>query len=232
MGSFVFRWERPAKEVYVSGTFDDWSKSVKLVKLGDWFEKEVFFPKSEVIYYQFFVDDMWLVDGWWVQIDPIRGNVNVLTPDQLLPHVPASVEVIEDRKYPYEKLDFDTYEIRLLTLNWSNDEYSPIVGSLEHVSLIDPGPYFALSYCWGDASITRSITIGSHKIEVTPNLYAALRGVRKLTCLRLWVDALCINQGDNEERSNQVRNMRQIYSRAKEVICWVGNVDYHDLPFM
>jgi hypothetical protein len=46
--------------------------------------------------------------------------------------------------------------------------------------------------------------------------------VRKYREFLLWADALCINQGDNEERSQQVRNMRQIYSRAAEVFCWVG----------
>ena len=37
------------------------------------------------------------------------------------------------------------------------------------------------------------------------------------------VDTLCINQDDNEERSHQVRQMRQIYSRAKEVLLWVAD---------
>jgi hypothetical protein len=37
----------------------------------------------------------------------------------------------------------------------------------------------------------------------------------------LWVDALCINQGDPVERSQQVRQMRQIYSRASEVVSWI-----------
>lgn len=49
--------------------------------------------------------------------------------------------------YPYRKLDFDTYETRVLRLNWSIKESDPIVCSLEHVSLIDPGSYVALSYC-------------------------------------------------------------------------------------
>ena len=38
----------------------------------------------------------------------------------------------------------------------------------------------------------------------------------------MWVDAICINQADREERSLQVRNMRQIFSRADHVVCWVG----------
>jgi hypothetical protein len=36
------------------------------------------------------------------------------------------------------------------------------------------------------------------------------------------VDALCINQGDNQERGHQVQVMKLIYSRAKLVIAWIG----------
>ena len=43
----------PASEVYVTGTFDDWGKTVKLDKNGDIFEKLVSLPKtSEKIFYK------------------------------------------------------------------------------------------------------------------------------------------------------------------------------------
>lgn len=45
--------EHPASEVYVTGTFDDWSKTEKLVKTGDVFEKDVTLPSAaEKIYYK------------------------------------------------------------------------------------------------------------------------------------------------------------------------------------
>ena len=47
------RRDRPANEVYVTGTFDDWAKSVKLEKKGDGFEKKVDLPASgQKIYYK------------------------------------------------------------------------------------------------------------------------------------------------------------------------------------
>ncbi|KAM3072961.1 Cruciform DNA binding protein [Clarireedia jacksonii] len=53
MGSFVFKWEHPAEEVFVTGTFDDWSKSEKLIKKGDLFEKDVQLANAnEKIYYK------------------------------------------------------------------------------------------------------------------------------------------------------------------------------------
>lgn len=43
----------PAEEVYVTGTFDNWSKSEKMAKVGDSFEKSVELPDtSEKIYYK------------------------------------------------------------------------------------------------------------------------------------------------------------------------------------
>jgi len=47
----------------------------------------------------------------------------------------------------------------------------------------------------------------------------------------LWVDALCINQGDNNERANQVKMMGKIYAQASKVIIWLGNEDRKPLEF-
>ncbi|KAJ9663577.1 hypothetical protein H2201_005538 [Coniosporium apollinis] len=38
----------------------------------------------------------------------------------------------------------------------------------------------------------------------------------------LWIDALCINQKDNDEKSSQVMMMRDIYAHAKNVLLWLG----------
>jgi hypothetical protein len=43
----------------------------------------------------------------------------------------------------------------------------------------------------------------------------------------LWIDAICINQQDDEEKAHQVQMMRQIYSLAKDVVVWLGENDAH-----
>lgn len=67
----------------------------------------------------------------------------------------------------------------------------------------------ALSYVWGDERKKASIIVNDHKIEVTLNLEAALRGFRDGSEFHskyvLWVDAICINQEDLKERGHQVR---------------------------
>lgn len=62
LGLYTFRWGGPANEVFVTGTFDDWSKSVKLDKRADVFEKAVKLPKMRTEY-KFVVDGQWIIDG-------------------------------------------------------------------------------------------------------------------------------------------------------------------------
>ncbi|RDL37948.1 uncharacterized protein BP5553_05381 [Venustampulla echinocandica] len=96
MGSFVFKWEHPASEVYVTGTFDDWSKSEKLIKTGDVFAKNVTLPSAdEKIYYKFVVDDNWVTDHTAPQENDASGNLNnFLTPDRIIKHTPETVGIM------------------------------------------------------------------------------------------------------------------------------------------
>jgi predicted AAA+ superfamily ATPase len=55
------------------------------------------------------------------------------------------------------------------------------------------------------------------------SLESALRQFRQRNeVVVLWVDAICINQFDNEERTQQVALMGDIYSQSKEVVIWLG----------
>ncbi|KAM0219546.1 hypothetical protein ACHAQI_000932 [Fusarium lateritium] len=85
MGSFTFKWEHPAEEVYVTGTFDNWTKSVQLEKKGDVFSKTVDLKEPEgKIYYKFIVDGNWIINQSAPNEPDLEGNVNnFVTPDQL-----------------------------------------------------------------------------------------------------------------------------------------------------
>ncbi|OJJ85743.1 carbohydrate-binding module family 48 protein [Aspergillus glaucus CBS 516.65] len=84
MGSFTFRWPYNGNEVFVTGTFDDWGKTVQLDRNGDVFEKTVSLPDTdEKIQYKFVVDGNWTTDSSAPQ-ESIGGNINnVLYPDQI-----------------------------------------------------------------------------------------------------------------------------------------------------
>ena len=63
----------------------------------------------------------------------------------------------------------------------------------------------------------------TNHFHITYNLYSALRELRSSNHDRtLWVDAMCINQGDNAEKNTQVRLMRNIYAKAAKVVVRLG----------
>ena len=91
------------------------------------------------------------------------------------------------------------------------------------MALFRAPPFVALSYCWGDLADTICITVNDLEVLVTVNLHAALRQLRAVGVKFVWVDALCINQQDREERSIQIRRMSVIYKKAKQVTVWLGD---------
>ncbi|RDW22852.1 hypothetical protein B0I72DRAFT_137959 [Yarrowia lipolytica] len=75
MVEYTFEWPYGGSEVVVSGTFDNWSKSVKLDKTPKGFAKTVQLPKEKTVY-KFYVDGVWKVDdGVPTEKDP-QGNLN------------------------------------------------------------------------------------------------------------------------------------------------------------
>jgi len=78
---------------------------------------------------------------------------------------------------------------------------------------INDGPvYEALSYAWGDRIRGYPIALNGLPFIVFDNLGQALHQLRDTEHDRtLWIDAICINQSDLEERSSQVQKMQQIY---------------------
>ncbi|KAI1034595.1 hypothetical protein LB504_004597 [Fusarium proliferatum] len=92
-----------------------------------------------------------------------------------------------------------------------------------HVSLEQPPPYKAISYTWGDTGDTRKIEIEGCLIPIAVSLHGALQALRKKqSSVLVWADALCINQKDRDERSQQVQLMPFIYSNADSVAIWLG----------
>ena len=83
--------------------------------------------------------------------------------------------------------------------------------------------YKALSYVWGDPSETRNIYCNDKVFQVTSNLFNALWQLRENGSYGyLWIDAICINQSNVEEKTDQMRMMMNIYKQADVVIIWLG----------
>jgi hypothetical protein len=143
----------------------------------------------------------------------------------------------------YLPLDPSSKEIRYLRLHPGLTD-DPIICSLGYSTFDQEAEghvaYDALSYCWGDLDDTKSIKLYCPvqkdassfndliqvDYRITRNLETALRSLRHrdMQCI-LWVDAICMNQGDAKEKTHQVGLMNLIYSCAKGVIVWLGELD-------
>jgi hypothetical protein len=112
--------------------------------------------------------------------------------------------------------------LELVPLNQS-EEANTISCRLQVITLDSPPAYRAISYMWGDPSITMPILVDGKSFSVRSNLWNFLSQMQEEGCSDvLWIDALSINQQDIAERSQQVSLMGQIYSKAAMVHVWLG----------
>ncbi len=107
-------------------------------------------------------------------------------------------------------------------------------------------PFAALSYTWGDNKAARYLSIQPSAaagcsqdadggmttptlttefslLRITPSLEGALRHIRRPSePVTLWVDQICIDQGNVPEKNAQVAAMKDVYSGASQVLVWLG----------
>lgn len=141
---------------------------------------------------------------------------------------------VRQERYRYEEL-LDGC-IRVLCLCPGSDR-SPLIGSFEAVLLSDaevcasaypqctsPQCFEAISYTWGSSAKPRTISIsGGGCIQITTSLHAALERFRLPDRQRrLWADAVCINQENDDEKSIQIAGMSAIYAASRGVLVWLG----------
>lgn len=117
---------------------------------------------------------------------------------------------------------------RVFNLQPSEDPTSRIYGVLEEKRLQEYENeliehFTAVSYCWGTRSQMASISVNDRDYQVTKNAESVLRSVRDTTrVLSLWIDSICINQHDIDERKHQVSQMLRVYNAATHTIIYLG----------
>lgn len=122
--------------------------------------------------------------------------------------------------------------IRLLKLSPKTDDHL-IHCTLIDVDLASKPSYEALSYTWAiDSDIAdprigaakRTIICNGAALDVFKNLHNAMFQLQELgwTSSPIWIDAICINQHDDIEKSAQVNMMGAIFHAASRVIVWLG----------
>jgi len=96
-----------------------------------------------------------------------------------------------------------------------------------HVASLDARPkYEAVSYVWGNCSSKGQIRLDGENFLVTSNMEAVLRRLRHRENARsLWLDAICIDQTNLEERSLQVTLLRDIFLDSQAALVMLGEVE-------
>jgi hypothetical protein len=109
-----------------------------------------------------------------------------------------------------------------------NDKHF-LAGSLEIVNLDKKSDYIAASYEWGEIEPEVDFVVDGRPFLVWHNLWLLLSEVKNRINrgamsrkVRIWIDAICIDQRDQEERNQQVSVMGQIYKSATWVLAWLG----------
>ncbi|KAL5313505.1 hypothetical protein ACEPPN_017925 [Leptodophora sp. 'Broadleaf-Isolate-01'] len=131
--------------------------------------------------------------------------------------------------YSYSPLSQQNQEFRLLRLLPKSQRERLHNESVECsivTTTVDIAPrYYALSYVWGRSDDMKPLLVNSKLLNITANLDAALRCLRDLDYVEssyIWIDAVCINQANNVEKSWQVEFMTNIYSDAVCTLSWLG----------
>jgi hypothetical protein len=126
--------------------------------------------------------------------------------------------------YRYEPLRYDL-SIRILYLHPEKSPDSPINLDLRETSIHEARTNFdALSYVWGESKKRIEVLCCGKYINVGPNCEAALRRLRSKTRVKaLFVDAICIDQNNEDEKPGQIELMGDVYKAAKRVLIWLGD---------
>jgi hypothetical protein len=123
----------------------------------------------------------------------------------------------------YKYLPLGRNVIRVLGILPSPSYAAPISITIQQVSILEQTLPATLSYVWGDPKDKVPIEIDGKFIHVTKNCQAALRALRHSTDTNfVWVDAICIDQDNVEEKSEQIALMGDIYRKAERAVAWLG----------
>lgn len=114
----------------------------------------------------------------------------------------------------------DTFRVLYLLPGVGNASFE---GDLLEIPITARSGYAALSYAWEDTTETSKLSIHGYDIGITTSLANALRRLRDPTKPRaLWIDAVCINQADKDEKNMQIPLMAHIYADCPRVLVYLG----------
>ncbi|CAO2651357.1 Nn.00g039270.m01.CDS01 [Neocucurbitaria sp. VM-36] len=129
----------------------------------------------------------------------------------------AEETIVLSHDTPYHGQPLGVNEVRLLAIKRHNDalHLATQVHKLDHIP-----EYAAVSYVWGTTPASKIASCNNRDLLITQSAFEMLQ---YLDADRLfWIDAICINQNDAEEKAIQIPLMEQLFSKAAFVVVWTG----------
>ncbi|KAI0528367.1 putative heterokaryon incompatibility protein [Xylaria digitata] len=144
--------------------------------------------------------------------------------------ISASMAVYRNGKTAARVVRLETYrysalgpgEIRLLKLSKSTP-WDPIRCELTAIQLEKVPQFETISYAWGTQLVMKPLILNGRRFRISERVYDILHD--RASCLMtryIWIDFICINQDDEDEKSSQVQLMRKIYGSSYHTIVWLG----------
>ena len=130
----------------------------------------------------------------------------------------------------YDVTPVGPHEIRILTLDPADTWEAAIRCHLDCIDLQRPSnlDFEAVSYSWDGALLSKTILVDDKTYFVTTSLESFLRHRREENVrVTLWVDAVCINQADPNEKGRQIPLMSAVYSAASCLTIWLGSASHN-----
>lgn len=168
------------------------------------------------------------ISSSWTAICWRSRTAPKLPPSQTLPSSWTGIYIEDGRRehtarFRYPGLLTAPDAVRLVNIHSPTND--GIINATLSDAILSQNPYFyALSYEWGPIEGLRTILLNGFSIQIRKNLYDFLSIYSEKGGARaLWIDAICINQDDVQERNRQVSLMGDIYKTATCVRLWLGN---------
>ncbi|KAM0326794.1 hypothetical protein ACHAQA_006668 [Verticillium albo-atrum] len=135
----------------------------------------------------------------------------------------GDINVTLTERFSYDSLRREERELRLVRFsNCSTPTAVDLV--LKSTSWNSLPAFNAVSYLWGDPASTRTVRVNGRLLPVTEHLHQVLLRLHQEGGERewFWIDAICIDQNNSEEKSWQVVQMGDVYGQAALVYIWLG----------
>lgn len=118
-------------------------------------------------------------------------------------------------------------EIRLIRVSRSSDSPATILVAWKTIDLYrNETPYTTISYTWGEKKDEVPLTLGERQLSIPRDAYGALELLCDYVPARqtewFWIDCVCMNQGDEEEKAEQIGMMKDIFELSDSSIVWLG----------